>query len=65
LIGSGVPRFEVADFRQHALETGEEASAIAYIQIQGSDGRKRWGVGVNTNIELASIQAVISALNRL
>ncbi|MBN8248685.1 MAG: 2-isopropylmalate synthase [Verrucomicrobia bacterium] len=65
LAGAGVPKFEVADFRQHALETGEEASAIAYIQVQGADGRKRWGVGVDTHIELASIQAVLSALNRL
>jgi len=65
LIESGTPRFEVADFRQHALETGEEASAIAYIQIQDAEGRKRWGAGVDTHIELASIKAVLSALNRL
>ncbi|MCW5559959.1 MAG: 2-isopropylmalate synthase, partial [Verrucomicrobiae bacterium] len=65
LAGLEIPRFEVVDFREHALETGEEASAIAYIQIQDASGRKRWGVGVDTNIELASIKAVLSALNRL
>jgi len=61
---AGTPRFEVADFKQHALSAGTEASAIAYIQIKLPDGRTRWGAGVDTNIELASIKAVLSAVNR-
>ena len=65
LAEAGVPRFEVTQFKQHSLSEGEAASAIAYIQIRTAEGMTRWGAGVNTNIELASIQAVISALNRL
>ena len=61
---SGAPRFEVADFKQHALSAGTEASAIAYIQIKLPDGKTKWGAGVDTNIELASIKAVLSAVNR-
>jgi len=61
---AGVPRFEIASYSEHALSSGEEASAIAYIQIKHSDGRARWGAGVDTNIELASVRAVLSALNR-
>ncbi len=61
---SGVPAFEVADFKQHALSSGTEASAISYIQIKRPGGLTRWGAGVDTNIELASIKAVLSALNR-
>ena len=61
---AGVPRFEIANYSEHALSSGEEASAIAYIQIKHSDGRTRWGAGVDTNIELASVRAVLSALNR-
>jgi len=64
LARNGVPRFEVADYREHALGSGEGASAIAYIQIRLPDGRTLWGAGVDTNIELASIQAVLSAVNR-
>ncbi len=60
----GLPRFEVASYLEHALGSGEGASAIAYIQIRLADGRTRWGAGVDTNIELASIKAVVSALNR-
>ena len=60
----GVPRFEITNYSEHALSSGEEAAAIAYIQIKTSDGKSRWGAGVDTNIELASIRAVLSALNR-
>jgi len=61
---AGVPRFEIANYSEHALSSGEEASAIAYIQIKHTDGRTRWGAGVDTNIELASVRAVLSAMNR-
>ena len=61
---AGVPRFEIANYSEHALGAGAEAAAIAYIQIKHSDGRTRWGAGVDTNIELASVRAVLSALNR-
>ena len=65
LTQAGVPRFEIANYSEHALSSGEEAAAIAYIQIKTVDGRSRWGAGVDTNIELASVKAVLSALNRL
>jgi len=61
---AGVPRFEITNYSEHALSAGEEASAIAYIQIKQADGQTRWGAGVDTNIELASVRAVLSALNR-
>ena len=64
LTQAGVAKFEVANFKQHALGAGEGASAIAYIQIKLADGRHRWGSAVDTNIELASIKAVLSAMNR-
>lgn len=61
---AGAPAFEVSDYREHALGSGSEASAISYIRIK-SGNEVRWGAGVDTNIELASIKAVLSALNRL
>jgi 2-isopropylmalate synthase len=64
LQAAGAAPFEVANFSQHALSSGSEASAISYIQIRRADGKTRWGAGVDTNIELASIKAVLSALNR-
>jgi 2-isopropylmalate synthase len=64
LANGGAPKFEVTNYREHALSAGEGASAISYIQIKLADGKVRWGAAVDTNIELASIKAVLSALNR-
>src|ERR1035437_2292578 len=58
-------RFEITHYNEHALGSGEAAAAISYIQIKTADGKTRWGAGVDTNIELASVRAVLSALNRL
>jgi 2-isopropylmalate synthase len=61
---AGAPNFEVVSYREQSLGSGTEASAIAYIQIKTTAGKTIWGAGVDTNIELASIKAVISAVNR-
>jgi len=65
LTKDGAPRFEIANYAEHALSSGEEAAAISYIQIKTAYDKTRWGAGVDTNIELASVKAVLSALNRL
>ena len=65
LTKAGVPRFEITNYSEHALSSGEEAAAIAYIQIKTADGKVRWGAGVDTNIAFASVRALLSALNRL
>jgi 2-isopropylmalate synthase len=61
----GVSKFEITNYSEHAMSSGETAAAISYIQIKTADGKTRWGAGVDTNIELASVRAVLSALNRL
>ncbi len=61
---AGALQFEIAYYKEHALGSGSEASAIAYIQIKLAGDRMKWGAGVDTNIELASIKAVLSAVNR-
>ena len=58
-----VPHFAVQAYVEHALEAGEESKAIAYVQVE-RDGKTWWGAGVDTNIELAAVRAVLSALNR-
>ena len=66
---AGAPVFDVRSFSEHSLEGGAEARAIAYVQISVEDGNTpdkstHYGAAVDTNIELASIKAVVSALNR-
>jgi 2-isopropylmalate synthase len=52
---------EITHYSEHSLGTGAAAQAIAYIQLNGVT----FGAGVDTSIELASINAVLSALNRI
>src|SRR5207237_511485 len=56
---AGVPRFEIANYSEHALSSGEEAAAIAYIQIKHANGRARWGAAVDTYIELDSVKSAL------
>jgi 2-isopropylmalate synthase len=60
----GVMDVHVLDQAEHALGEGAEAKAIGYVQIQFPDGVIRWGAGADTSIQLASIRAVLSAINR-
>jgi len=64
LAAAGIAQVEVANYHEHALASGSEASAIAYIQVKLPEARKCWGAAVDTSIELASIKALLSAVNR-
>ncbi|KKU77587.1 MAG: 2-isopropylmalate synthase [Parcubacteria group bacterium GW2011_GWA2_47_64] len=59
-----VEPFEVLDYQEHAVDAGEDASAIAYVWIRTNDGGQFWGAGVDTDIKRGPILAVLSALNR-
>ncbi len=59
-----LPKFEVLSYSEHSLGKGAEARAVSYIQIKTERGLTLFGAGVDTNIELASIKAIVCALNR-
>ena len=59
----GIP-VSVADYSEHSLQQGSDASAIAYVELKHPGG-KLHGVGINTNIVTASLSAVVSAVNRV
>jgi 2-isopropylmalate synthase len=56
--------FTLSSYHEHALSKGSSSKAVAYIQVTMVDGTKKWGVGMDTDIIVASIKAVLSALNR-
>jgi 2-isopropylmalate synthase len=64
LAATALPRFEVLSYVEHSLGKGSEARAVSYIQIKTDRGQTLFGAGIDTNIELASIKAIVSALNR-
>jgi 2-isopropylmalate synthase len=53
----------VLDYAEHALSSGGDATAAAYVECTLGD-RVLWGVGLDANIVIASLKAVISAVNR-
>ena len=53
----------VLDYSEHALSSGEEAQAAAYVEAS-IGGRTVWGVGIANSITTASLRAVVSAVNR-
>lgn len=56
--------FRFVDYAQHAIETDSDARAAAYVKIQDKAGRPVWGVGVHNDITMASVLALVSAVNR-
>ena len=53
----------VLDYAEHALSAGGDARAAAYVECAVGE-RVLWGVGLDANIVIASLKAVISAVNR-
>ncbi|MGB0258992.1 MAG: 2-isopropylmalate synthase [Coraliomargarita sp.] len=60
----GLKDFKLMDYRQHSIGGGSKTEAAAYIQIQHEDGSVYFGCGIDSNIELAGLRALVSAFNR-
>ena len=54
---------QVADYYEHAMSAGGDASAAAYLECTVNGGTF-WGVGIDPSTTTASLKAVISAVNR-
>ena len=53
----------VLDYHEHAMSTGEDAVAAAYVEAD-VDGEPVWGVGIHPSIVTASLRAVVNAVDR-
>ncbi|MUZ74336.1 2-isopropylmalate synthase [Agrobacterium vitis] len=54
----------VRDYSEHSLQHGSNAAAIAYVEMDHPGGRL-FGAGINQNIVTASLEAIVSAANRV
>jgi len=59
-----VEPFEIVSYSEHSLGSGAEAKAVAYFEIKSGAGPSCFGAATDENIEIASLKAVLSALNR-
>lgn len=54
--------YTIAAYKEHALEHGSSSEAAAYVGIDTGNG-VFWGAGVHTDIIVASVNALVSAIN--
>ncbi|MBK7080258.1 MAG: 2-isopropylmalate synthase [Betaproteobacteria bacterium] len=56
---------QVQHYHEHALGVGEDAAAVAYVQLRIGAGQDAvYGVGIDPNIVTATLRAVVGAVNR-
>lgn len=60
----GEDRFAFLSYHEHAISEGSDAKAVAYIELKAPNGHPVFGVGIESNINIASIKGVLSAVNR-
>ena len=51
------------DYVEHTMAASGDAQAAAYVELQVDDQRL-WGVGIDGDISMASLKAIVSAVNR-
>jgi len=56
--------YKFITYSEHALSADSHSKAAAYVCIEDRDGNQFWGVGIHEDIILASVNALVSALNR-
>ncbi|MDO5675458.1 MAG: 2-isopropylmalate synthase [bacterium] len=56
--------FSLHSYHEHALARGSSSRAVSYIEIIDNDEESWWGAGVDTDIIVASIKSLLSAINR-
>ncbi|MBE6837843.1 MAG: 2-isopropylmalate synthase [Ruminococcus sp.] len=56
--------YNLDSYEEHALESGSQSVACSYVGIVKA-GKKYWGAGTDNDIIVSSINALVSAINRM
>ncbi len=66
LDNAGLKSFNLTDYRSHAITGGSDSDSAAYIQLQCDNSPNLiWGCGIDPSIEIAGLNALVSAWNSL
>ena len=57
--------YQFITYSEHAISADSNSKAAAYVCIADKDDNFYWGVGTHADIILASVNALVSALNRM
>ena len=64
LAGIGIVGYEFISYQEHAISRGSDAKAISYIELKVPGNGHIFGVGIHSNINVASLLGIICAINR-
>lgn len=56
--------FVIKDYHEHTLGERSDSRSVAYIRCLFQDGTSSWGVGIDSDVARASLQALFNAVNR-
>ncbi|MBR1483455.1 MAG: 2-isopropylmalate synthase [Ruminococcus sp.] len=60
----GVDSYEFISYSQHAISQGSDSKAVSYIELRKPDGKNIFGIGIDANVNVASVLGVLNAINR-
>ena len=55
--------FTLVHYSEHALDSDTNARACSYVGLKWASGEETWGCGTHTDIIVAGIKALVSAIN--
>lgn len=58
-------QYDFITYAENALTVGSKSKAASYVCIADESGKKYWGVGTQPDIILATVNALVSAINRM
>lgn len=60
----GLDKYEFINYSQHAISQGSDSKAVSYIELKKPDGENIFGIGIDSNVNVASVLGVLNAINR-
>ena len=60
----GLDKYEFISYSQHAISQGSDSKAVSYIELKKPDGKSIFGIGIDSNVNVASVLGVLNAINR-
>lgn len=64
LAGIGVEGYEFVNYHEHAISRGSDAKGICYIELKILGNGHIFGVGIDSNINVAALLGILCAINR-
>ncbi|MDE5765029.1 MAG: 2-isopropylmalate synthase [Ruminococcus sp.] len=56
--------YNINTYTEHSLEIGSSSKAVSYVEIIAGE-KSWWGAGIDTDIVVSSIKALVTAVNRM